>query len=69
MKLALADVDEEGLQLTTKEVSSIIGQSNVLARSVDVANLDDVIKFKGEVFEAWDEVQLLFLPLIEVLMY
>ena len=58
MKLALVDVDEEGLQQTTEEVSSIIGASNVLATPIDVANLDEVIKLKEKVFEAWDEVQL-----------
>lgn len=57
MKLALADVDEDGLQQTVKEVSPIVGASNVLALSIDVANLDEVIKLKEKVFEAWDEVQ------------
>lgn len=63
MKLALADVDEEGLKQTFKEVSSIVGASNVLAYPVDVANLDEVVKFKEKVFEAWDEVQFHFCPL------
>jgi hypothetical protein len=56
MKLALADVDGEGLQETVREVSSIVGASNVLATPIDVANLDEVVKFKERVFEAWDEV-------------
>lgn len=71
MKLALADVDEDGLQQTLKEVSSIIDAAkdqscpvdaanpdppNVLAHLVDVADLDAVIKFKEKVFETWDEV-------------
>jgi NAD(P)-dependent dehydrogenase (short-subunit alcohol dehydrogenase family) len=56
MKLALVDVDEEGLQQTAKEVSSIVGASNLLAISIDVANLDEVVKLKEKVFEAWDEV-------------
>ncbi|KAF9651655.1 NAD(P)-binding protein [Thelephora ganbajun] len=59
MKLALVDVDEEGLQQTTKEVSSTVGASNVLAISIDVANLDEVVKLKEKVFEAWDEVAVL----------
>jgi len=57
MKLALADVDKDGLQQTANEVSSIVGASNVLAIPVDVANLDEVVKLKEKVFEAWDEVQ------------
>jgi predicted transcriptional regulator len=57
MKLALVDVDEEGLQQTTKEVSSVVGASNVLATLIDVADLNEVIKLKEKVFEAWDEVQ------------
>ena len=57
MKLALADVDEDGLRQTAKEVSSIVGASNVLAMPVDVANLGEVVKLKEKVFEAWDEVR------------
>lgn len=56
MKLALADVDEEGLRQTENDVSSIIGASNVLADLVDVADLKEVVRFKEKVFEAWDEV-------------
>lgn len=60
MKLALADVDAEGLKQTSEEVSPIVGKDNVLADPVDVANLDEVVKFKEKIFEAWDEVQLYF---------
>jgi NAD(P)-dependent dehydrogenase (short-subunit alcohol dehydrogenase family) len=59
MKLALADVDEEGLRETFKQVSLIVGESNVQAHVADVANLDEVVKFKEKVFEAWDEVAVL----------
>jgi NAD(P)-dependent dehydrogenase (short-subunit alcohol dehydrogenase family) len=59
MKLALADVDEDGLRQTAAEVSSVVGASNVLAIPVDVANLDELVKFKEKVFEAWDEVAVL----------
>ena len=60
MKLALADVDQQGLHQTSEEVSSIVGAPNVLAQVVDVANLEDVVKFKEKIFEAWDEVKLYF---------
>jgi len=56
MKLALVDVDEEGLQQTVEEVSSIIDASNVMSFPIDVASLDQVVKLKEKVFEAWDEV-------------
>ena len=56
MKLALTDVDEESLQQTVEEVSPIVGASNILATLIDVGNLDEVVKFKEKVFEAWDEV-------------
>jgi len=59
MKLALADVDEEALCQTVEEVSSIVGAPNVLAMPIDVANLDEVVKLKEKVFEAWDEVAVL----------
>jgi len=57
MKLALADVDEEGLNQTVEAVSPIVGASNILAMPIDVVNLDEVIKLKEKVFEAWDEVR------------
>jgi len=60
MKLALADVDEEGLQQTAEEVSSIVGASNVIADLIDVADLNEVVKLKEKVFEAWDEVHICF---------
>lgn len=59
MKLALADVDQEGLQQTANEVSKIIGASNVLTFPINVADLNEVVKFKEKVFEAWDEVAVL----------
>jgi len=59
MKLALADVDEEGLRETHEQVSLIVGGPNVQAHVVNVANLDEVVKFKEKVFEAWDEVAVL----------
>lgn len=59
MKLALADVDEDGLRQTVAEVSSILGENNVLAFPIDVTNLDEVVKFKEKVVEAWDEVAVL----------
>jgi NADP-dependent 3-hydroxy acid dehydrogenase YdfG len=59
MKLALADVDQEGLRQTVEEVSPIVGASNILAMPIDVANLDEVVKLKEKVFEAWDEVAVL----------
>ena len=69
MKLALADVDKEGLQQTVSEVSSVVGASNILTQIVNVANLDDVMTFKEKVFEAWDEVQLNSLLFYNVLIY
>lgn len=61
MKLALADVDEEGLKQTAEEVSSIIGASNVITDLIDVADLNEVVRLKEKVFEAWDEVHICFL--------
>lgn len=57
MKLALVDVDEEGLQQTKEEVSSIVGAPNILAATIDVANLDEVVKLKEKILEDWDEVR------------
>jgi len=59
LKLALVDVDEEGLKKTAETVTGIIGDANVLAIPTDVSQFDQVVKLKDRVFEAWGEVGVL----------
>lgn len=57
MKIAVADVNEEGLAETVKEVAAIIGQSNVIAVPTDVSKFESVVQFREKVYEAWGEVR------------
>lgn len=56
MKVAIADVNVEGLEETGKEVSAIIGVSNVLVVPTDVSKLDEVVRLRDKVYEVWGEV-------------
>lgn len=56
MKVAIADVNVEGLEETGKEVSAIIGESNVLVVPTDVSKLDEVVRLRDKVYEVWGEV-------------
>jgi hypothetical protein len=56
LKIAIADVDEEGLNETAKTVVGLIGEANVLVVPTNVAKLDEVVKLKDKVYEAWGEV-------------
>jgi NAD(P)-dependent dehydrogenase (short-subunit alcohol dehydrogenase family) len=59
LKLALVDIDKEGLQKTVKIVTGFVGEANVLAIPTDVSQLDEVVRLKDKVFEAWGEVGVL----------
>jgi len=56
MKVALADIDEEKLIETSKKCSEILGANNVLTVTTDVSKLDQVVKLRDRVYEAWGEV-------------
>ncbi|EKM49773.1 uncharacterized protein PHACADRAFT_106145 [Phanerochaete carnosa HHB-10118-sp] len=59
MKIAIADVNEPGLQETAQEVAAIIGQGNVLAVPTDVSKFESVVAFREKVYEAFGEVAVL----------
>lgn len=56
MKVAIADVKEDALQKVGKQVASIIGESNVLVIPTDVSKLEEVVRLRDRVYEAWGEV-------------
>ena len=56
MKIAVADVNLEGLQETGKEVAAIVGEANVLVVPTDVSKLEDVVRLRDKVYELWGEV-------------
>lgn len=56
LKIAIADVDEQGLNGTAKEVAQIIGEENLITLPTDVSQLDQVERLRDRVYEAWGEV-------------
>ena len=52
------DIDEEELVETGKKCSEILGGNNVLTVLTDVSKLDQVVKLRDRVYEAWGEVML-----------
>lgn len=59
MKIGLADVNEKQLRAAGEEVASIVGESNVLVVPTDVSKLDEVVRLRDRVYEAWGEVGVL----------
>ena len=56
LKIAIADVNEQGLSETAAEVSKIVGEANVISVPTDVSKLDEVERLRDKVYEAWGEV-------------
>jgi hypothetical protein len=56
MKVALADIDDEKLIETGRKCSEILGGINVLTVKTDVSKLDQVVRLRDRVYEAWGEV-------------
>jgi len=59
LKIALADVSEDLLVQTGKEVAAIVGDANVLVIPTDVSKIGDVQRLRDKVYEAWGEVAVL----------
>lgn len=56
LKIAMADVVEDVLVSAAKEVITIAGEANVLVIPTDVSSIDDVVRLRDKVYEAWGEV-------------
>jgi len=59
LKLALADVMENELAAVGKEVTALVGEANVLVIPTDVSKIDQVVRLRDKVYEAWGEVAVL----------
>ncbi|KAF8158474.1 hypothetical protein B0H34DRAFT_656026 [Crassisporium funariophilum] len=59
LKIAIADLDEVKLQEVGKALAAIVGDANVLVVPTDVAKLDEVVRLRDRVYEAWGEVAVL----------
>ncbi|KAI0345635.1 NAD-P-binding protein [Trametopsis cervina] len=59
LKVAVADIDEAGLEETGKLVSAIVGEANTLVVPTDVSKKEQVENLREKVYEAWGEVAVL----------
>ncbi|KAH9850199.1 NAD-P-binding protein [Lenzites betulinus] len=59
LKIAVADVNEQGLAETAAELVKIVGDANVLSVPTDVSKLEQVQSLRDKVYEAWGEVGVL----------
>jgi hypothetical protein len=56
LKVAIADIDEDGLREVGKRLVGVVGEANVMVVPTDVTKLDQVVKLRDRVYEAWGEV-------------
>lgn len=59
LKVAIADVNEAGLRETGSQLAAIVGEANVLVVPTDVSVLEQVVRLRDRVYEAWGEVAVL----------
>jgi len=59
LKIALADVLEDELAQTGREVAAIAGDASVLIIPTDVSKTGDVVRLRDKVYEVWGEVAVL----------
>ena len=68
--MAIADIDGKGLEELAKELGATYKESNVLAVVTDVSRLDEVVKLRERVYEAWGEVNcFVFLRVVSCLLF
>ena len=56
LKIAIADVNKQGLSETAKDVAQIVGEANLISLPTDVTQLEQVERLRDRVYEAWGEV-------------
>lgn len=59
LKIALADITQDALFQTSKDVSAIVGEVNVLTIPTDVSKIEEVTRLRDKVYEVWGEVAVL----------
>lgn len=57
LKIAIADRDEKNLAQVGHELTTIIGEQNVLVIPTDASKLDQVVRLRDRVYETWGEVR------------
>jgi hypothetical protein len=58
LKVAVADIEQEGLSQIGKILVGLVGEANVLVVPTDVSKLDEVVRFRDKIYEAWGEVRI-----------
>ena len=56
LKVAIADIDAKALDVLAAELGAAHGETNVLAVATDVSRLEEVVRLRERVYEAWGEV-------------
>lgn len=57
LKIAIADLEEAKLAELGKQLVGQLGEANVLIVPTDVSKIDQVVRLKDRVYEAWGEVR------------
>lgn len=55
--MAIADINANALEIFSKELCGAHGEGNVLAVPTDVSKLEEVVRLRDRVYEAWGEVR------------
>ncbi len=55
--MAVADINVDALETFAKELCGTYGEGNVLAVPTDVGKLEQVVRLRERVYEAWGEVR------------
>jgi NAD(P)-dependent dehydrogenase (short-subunit alcohol dehydrogenase family) len=56
LKIVVSDIAKEALEELGKTLVRIVGEGNVLVVPTDVTKLEDVVRLRDKVYEAWGEV-------------
>ncbi|KJA16942.1 hypothetical protein HYPSUDRAFT_71010 [Hypholoma sublateritium FD-334 SS-4] len=59
LKVAIADVAAEPLHALGVVLAKLVGEANVLVVPTDVAQIEEVVRLRDRVYEAWGEVAVL----------
>ncbi|KAI9449237.1 NAD-binding protein [Lactarius psammicola] len=59
LKVAIADIDAKALNVLAEELGAAYGETNVLAVATDVSRLEEVVRLRERVYEAWGEIAVL----------
>jgi hypothetical protein len=57
LKIAIADIDAEALREFGVGLAAEVGEANVLVVPTDVGKLEEVVRLRDRVYEAWGEVR------------